>query len=92
MEWKKSICAWAIEGTDYAFTHADLEAAWDKVHVPTVHWKEPIDRVLVDVTDDEKIAIDAAVRYFAGCGVTFTKVSENLTRATAVGYYAAVGA
>lgn len=84
--------AWKVG--PYAFTHADLDAAFDRVKVPALHWKAPINRVLANLTTADKVVIDAACRYFAGCPAIFTPVggASVLTRVKAVGYWAAVGA
>lgn len=78
----------------FAFTHADLDEAFERVRVPMLPWKAPIDRVLVDVTLADKVVIDAACRYFAGCPARFTPVGSAsvLTRVKAAGYWEAVGA
>lgn len=75
----------------YNFTRGELREAFDLV-ADAQNWKAPVDRVVVPgLGTIERLRVDAACRFFAGCGATFTEV-ENGTRVTAPGYYAAVGA
>lgn len=73
------------------YTRGQLAAAFDRVKDDT-HWKNPINKV-VEVLDEAEMAlIDAAVVFYAGCGVTFTGTPEaNVYRVRAPGYFMTIG-
>lgn len=75
----------------HQFTRAELSKAFDVVK-PADHWKNAIDARVAILTKRERIAIEEAVIFFAGCHADFTPLGGDLFRVTAIGYFAAVGA
>jgi hypothetical protein len=81
----------------FEFTKRELKAQFERVECAD-NWKNPINTTVSILSVRERIALEEAVIFFAGCTLTLTDTHDldesgrKVYKATAVGYYNAVGA
>lgn len=81
----------------FEFTKKELLEQFDRVADPS-NWKMPINTTVSVLSVRERIALEEAVIFFAGCTLTLKDTNEldesgrKIYKAAAVGYYNAVGA
>ena len=73
------------------FTRAQLRAAFEMVENED-HWKNPINKTLHILTEEQRTLISEAIIFFAASKATWTHIYGNLWNVKADGYYASVGA
>lgn len=77
---------------EFAFTRGELRAAFDSV-ADRKNWKGRIRAWVTLRTERDRVLVECAVQFFAGCRPTLTRTEEpDRFRVEAVGYYRAVGA